>query len=503
MRNSTSTIIAESYAYSPTGKILTNGGVNYLYGTNLSHAPIGVASNTMSYDKRGRLSTSSEYGSFTFNSLDRLSEIKRGATTSKYYYDSEGNRLLSLTFSSTTLSSSTLKSRLFTPSSWVQDTGSTTSYAINLGSKPILSIERSIIPPVAAPTPPRLPPRTPPRISPRIPANVLTKTQLILDQEGTLSKDISTAINTIASATTTPTHTTSIHILITDHLNSIEKVLEYNTGSTISTSTYTSYGSLNKEGNTNSNRGYTNHQQDSSNLIYANARYLQANHGVFISSDSNVSNNVKSLLANPQDLNAYSYVRNNPVHYTDPTGNIIDTVADVGFIAYDIGSGAYNLYNGNYDEAKTDGLALLADIGGAFTPFSTGFGMGVRVSRGVAKAEKVESVVFEVIKKELPKSEKINAIEIGKYSADSISARSSARNFTKSERDAVNEIGKNSGCHTCGSKSPNTKSDNFVPDHQPISALNKDNLPQSLYPQCINCSRIQGGQVSSSLRGKK
>lgn len=39
--------------------------------------------------------------------------------------------------------------------------------------------------------------------------------------------------------------------------------------------------------------------------------------GRFISPDPIIPN-----LYNPQDFNAYSYVRNNPLKYTDPTGNL-------------------------------------------------------------------------------------------------------------------------------------------------------------------------------------
>ena len=66
---------------------------------------------------------------------------------------------------------------------------------------------------------------------------------------------------------------------------------------------------------------------------------------------------------NPQVLNRYSYVLNNPVKYTDPTGHILDTILDVGFIAWDLG----DIWN----EGLTweTGGALLLDVGGALIPF--------------------------------------------------------------------------------------------------------------------------------------
>ena len=88
----------------------------------------------------------------------------------------------------------------------------------------------------------------------------------------------------------------------------------------------------------------------------------------------------------------------------------------------------------------------------------------------------------------------------GPSAGDSIPARGPERDFTQEERDKINDIGKDTGCHTCGSKNPGTKSGNFVPDHQPPNALNPDGGPQRLYPHCLRCSKVQGGQVTGAGR---
>ncbi len=99
-------------------------------------------------------------------------------------------------------------------------------------------------------------------------------------------------------------------------------------------------------------------------------------------------------------------------------------------------------------------------------------------------------------------SDKKNTLQPGPYAGESIPARSSARVFTPAERTSVNNAGATSGCHTCGIMTPGTKSGNWIPDHQPVSALNWDGLQQYLYPQCLNCSQTQGGQTLQVLKQK-
>jgi RHS repeat-associated protein len=91
----------------------------------------------------------------------------------------------------------------------------------------------------------------------------------------------------------------------------------------------------------------------------------------------------------------------------------------------------------------------------------------------------------------------------GPFARESIPAQSTAQTFTAAERARINQIGSQSGCHTCGTTNPGTRSGNFVPDHQPPTALNASGQPQQLYPQCINCSREQGLGIARFLRGEQ
>lgn len=516
----------ENFEYSPTGKILNNTGKVYAYSGTLSHAPIQVGSDILSWDTRGRLASSTSIGKFVWNDFDRVKEIAKGATTSKYYYDTEGNRVLSLIFQTkqltATTSTSTLVSKLFTPNASTQNTGTTTSYTISLGNKPIVNIDRSFVPTFVATTSTSTVLQTIVSTSTEIITKILTSTssrivtststinvvststqslnvlkwiglkevsgttvrydefkstqtvptysttdlnlnnvrpligrsnnvsykqrfkftdlevnqpqkltiyyaqtynnkpyytriisgsgkistgatftptgsklnatvnltnsfvitftpttnditleigdanvvnnyirpdgyylnlkttqtitttipQIITSTSTEIVTSTSTATSTrlitsTSTATTTiatttyieiPAWNTNIQTLITDHLNSIEKVLDFKTGNTMSTSTYTSFGKLTKEGSTNSNRGYTNHQDDqaSTGLIYMNARYQNPDYSTFISSDEATKsiNSKSGLIANPQSLNAYSYTWNNPINAYDPDGRL-------------------------------------------------------------------------------------------------------------------------------------------------------------------------------------
>ncbi|GAA2811363.1 hypothetical protein GCM10019017_66510 [Streptomyces showdoensis] len=69
-------------------------------------------------------------------------------------------------------------------------------------------------------------------------------------------------------------------------------------------------------------------------------------------------------------------------------------------------------------------------------------------------------------------------------------------------REMINESGNAHGCHTCGTKVPGTKAGDWIPDHQPPTSLIDLGTPQTAYPHCLECARIQGGVVSQLSQGK-
>ncbi|MGE7885272.1 hypothetical protein [Bacillus sp. NPDC094077] len=69
-------------------------------------------------------------------------------------------------------------------------------------------------------------------------------------------------------------------------------------------------------------------------------------------------------------------------------------------------------------------------------------------------------------------------------------------------RKAINRLGNQYGCHSCGIKKAGTKKGNFILDHMPPNSL-AGKRKQRLYPQCNSCSRKQGGRLSTISKKRK
>jgi len=103
----------------------------------------------------------------------------------------------------------------------------------------------------------------------------------------------------------------------TDHLGS-SNVITDGAGNMVREIYYMPYGASNTvSGSIDVRHKFTGQElDDETGLYYYGARYYDPAIGRFISADTIVPN-----FADPQSLNRYSYVRNNPIIYTDPSGN--------------------------------------------------------------------------------------------------------------------------------------------------------------------------------------
>lgn len=109
-----------------------------------------------------------------------------------------------------------------------------------------------------------------------------------------------------------------------DHLGSTS-VLTNQSGAVVEKTTYEPYGEV-KSGGTKSKFGYTGQEKDQeTGLNYYDSRYYDPHLQRFVQPDTMLPD-----VYDPQQLNRYSYARNNPLKYTDPTGNSISLVGLLG-----------------------------------------------------------------------------------------------------------------------------------------------------------------------------
>ena len=134
--------------------------------------------------------------------------------------------------------------------------------------------------------------------------------------------------------------------------------------------TYEPFGQATASGAASSNSSqFTGRENDGTGLQFYRSRYYSPTLQRFISEDS--------IGFSGGDTNLYGYVFNSPTNFTDSSGQIIDTLADVGFIIYDI----YQLATGSRKDRTMNIIALGADVAGAVIPFATGLGAATRAAR--------------------------------------------------------------------------------------------------------------------------
>jgi RHS repeat-associated protein len=99
-----------------------------------------------------------------------------------------------------------------------------------------------------------------------------------------------------------------------DQLGSVSMATN-SAGQVVSKQDYTPWGQV-RSGSAGTSLNYPGQRLDSTGLLYYHARYYNPYLARFISADGVVPHPM-----DPQDLNRYSYVHNNPLRYTDPTGH--------------------------------------------------------------------------------------------------------------------------------------------------------------------------------------
>ena len=170
-----------------------------------------------------------------------------------------------------------------------------------------------------------------------------------------------------------------------DHLGSASLITDYK-GEEYQRIEYTPYGEtwVEKTGNTGLEYlpyKFTGKEIDEeTGLYYYGARYLDPRYSRWISTDPALGEYIPQAPINDeakksnQNLpgmggvfnhingNLYAYAGNKPVKYTDPDGRVVDTIWDIGFTLYDIGSAIYKSSKGDnsgWIDVGLDAAAIL------------------------------------------------------------------------------------------------------------------------------------------------
>lgn len=127
--------------------------------------------------------------------------------------------------------------------------------------------------------------------------------------------------------------------MLKDHLGSANVITD-GSGATVGEARYYPYGETRlTTGSMYTDQLFTGQREMAGLGIYHyGARFYSPKLGRFLSADSIVPN-----AANPQDFNRYSYVRNNPMRYTDPSGHVCTDPEDPTPTCY--GSGTTRVGN--------------------------------------------------------------------------------------------------------------------------------------------------------------
>ncbi|HFU4352190.1 TPA: RHS repeat-associated core domain-containing protein, partial [Streptococcus suis] len=113
-------------------------------------------------------------------------------------------------------------------------------------------------------------------------------------------------------------------------------------GQSVASSSYNLYGSTKESTDTTGNPfAYNGEARDITGLDYLRARYYDSEAGTFLTEDS-----YQGELTDPLSQNRYTYVHNNPVNYTDPSGHFWKSIKKAASKAWNgVKKAASNAWN--------------------------------------------------------------------------------------------------------------------------------------------------------------
>ena len=275
-------------------------------------------------------------------------------------------------------------------------------------------------------------------------------------------------------------------------------------------------------------QGFTGHQQlDASGFIHMGGRMYDPAAGRFLSADTYVQFPELS-----QNYNRYSYVLNNPLSHTDPSGEAIPLVVYAGLAIWRAYS-AYDTVTNGVENAKTlvdenasgsDKAAAALDLASRASGVKTITQMTNKVFSKAKKLNNVGSKIQDTkgaaktIEAKAPKAkgkdantqnskeannEKLPVATKGAPEITKAYKRPSGAT-TKAQRDSV----QGKPCVDCGATTPKQYADHkdpLVKEYYRTGTIDKTRMRDvdSVQPQCPTCSNKQGAEMSRFSRQQK
>ena len=177
----------------------------------------------------------------------------------------------------------------------------------------------------------------------------------------------------------------SKNYFLTDHLGS-DSVQTNQTGTSVESTQYDPWGEV-LAGGTKNKFQYTGQEKDSeTGLNYYNARYYDPHTRHFTQADGLVQD-----IYDPQLLNRYAYVRNNPIKYSDPSGNFVFLAVPLTMWVVAAFLGGSAVYTATPQGQKTVQSALRSAYQGANSLVSQSRNAVSNVSKAIANSTKTGS----------------------------------------------------------------------------------------------------------------
>jgi len=257
----------KTYTYDSIGNITYKTGVgSYKYTGTSPHAVTSAGGVIYSYNNNGNM-TSGDGRSITYTSFNKPLTVSKGSTTNTYTYDVSRNRIKKIS---------------------LKNSSTTTTYYMGKGYEKIY------------------------------------KSSGVQEHKHYISAGGTTVVFTKRDNTTQSTL-----YLHKDHLGSTDAITNetgvrqernsFDAWGARRNANWTDTGNFGLSKTSLSTRGFTGHEMDDEiGLINMNARLYDAKLGRFLTPDTFVQ-----FPYSTQGMNRYTYVNNNPISYTDPTGHFL------------------------------------------------------------------------------------------------------------------------------------------------------------------------------------